>query len=99
MPDNEYDEAELVAATDHLIASATAFGLDETVFILKMARLDMVARLNGITMQELKTFGAALAKRLEPQAAASRLIRQQYGEARARAKARRIRTTRLRRRS
>jgi hypothetical protein len=98
MPDDEHAKAELVAVVDYLIARAKVLGLVETAFILKMARLDMVARLNDITARELKAFGAALAKRLEPQAAASRPIREQYGEARTRAKARRIRTNRLMRR-
>jgi hypothetical protein len=70
MPIKELDEAGLVAMVDYITESARAFGLDGTVFILKMARLDMVARFNGITVDELKAFCAALENRMEPAAPA-----------------------------
>jgi hypothetical protein len=57
------DEVDIVAVTDQLIAMAERLGFNHAVRILKMAQLDIVAQLNGITTKELEAFASALSDR------------------------------------
>ncbi len=88
------DEEEIVFLVDRVIATAERLGLDHSVRILKMARLDIVAQLNGITTRELQAFAAALSKQMEVDPAGVRPLRERYAKARARSKLRRTRPTR-----
>jgi hypothetical protein len=88
------DEVEIVLLADHLIAAAKRLGLDHAVRILKMARLDIVANLNGITTQELEAFASALSDRVEGHAAARRPVRARYWKARSPMNARQARARR-----
>ena len=57
------DEVDIVAVIDQLIAMAERLGFNHAVHILKMAQLDIVAQLNGITTEELEVFASALSDR------------------------------------
>jgi hypothetical protein len=50
----------LVGAINECINQVTAANLLETAALLSMARLDLVARANGITEEELEVFAFAL---------------------------------------
>jgi hypothetical protein len=50
----------LIAAINECIDQVTAANLLETAALLSMARLDLVARANGITEEELEFFAFAL---------------------------------------
>jgi len=50
----------LVGLIDECIAIVTAARLHETAELLRVARLDLVARLNGISDEELEQLASAL---------------------------------------
>ena len=50
----------LIKAADDLIAAVEGLGLDDAVYLLKMARLEMLVQLNGISAHELEAFACAV---------------------------------------
>ena len=56
----------LVGAINECIDQVTAANLLETAALLSMARLDLVARANGITEEELELFAFALQRGIGP---------------------------------
>ena len=66
----------LVRALDDIIGSLCATGFKETAELLRIARLDLLMRLHGITAEEIELLAATLAgKKQKPRPALRRPVR------------------------